>query len=217
MRSPVFNETIKHCKICFNEIKDYSLTNVLNPHNILCKNCLSLLKAKFIKFKIGSIEALSIYHYDESIRKLIYQFKGCYDVELKNIFLFRYVTFLKIKYSGYIVIPIPSSKVDDEKRGFNHVKEMFSILKMNMIDELEKISQEKQSSLTSKNRLNINDKLILKNKDSITSKKILIVDDIYTTGATMFKAIELIKKAKPKDIKVLTIAKTIDLDKRQKK
>ncbi|MBO6280109.1 MAG: ComF family protein [Bacilli bacterium] len=176
-----------------------------------------MLKAKFIKFKIGSIEALSIYHYDESIRKLIYQFKGCYDVELKNIFLFRYVTFLKIKYSGYIVIPIPSSKVDDEKRGFNHVKEMFSILKMNMIDELEKISQEKQSSLTSKNRLNINDKLILKNKDSITSKKILIVDDIYTTGATMFKAIELIKKAKPKDIKVLTIAKTIDLDKRQKK
>lgn len=115
------------------------------------------------------------------------------------------------------MIPIPSSKVDDEKRGFNHVKEMFSILKMNMIDELEKISQEKQSSLTSKNRLNINDKLILKNKDSITSKKILIVDDIYTTGATMFKAIELIKKAKPKDIKVLTIAKTIDLDKRQKK
>ena len=58
------------------------------------------------------------------------------------------------------------------------------------------------------------------NKEKLTreikGKKVLIVDDIYTTGATVFKMIEIIKEAKPKDIKVLVIAKTIDLVDREK-
>ena len=37
-------------------------------------------------------------------------------------------------------------------------------------------------------------------------KKILIVDDILTTGSTIKRAIKLIKELKPKCIKVVTIA-----------
>ena len=43
----------------------------------------------------------------------------------------------------------------------------------------------------------------------------MIVDDVYTTGATMHKAISVIKEASPKQIKVLVIAKTIDLKDRK--
>lgn len=115
------------------------------------------------------------------------------------------------------MVPTPSSKVDDEKRGFNHVKEIYKSLGLPMLDVLIKISKEKQSSKSKKNRLKVDKKIISKNIDLLKGKKVLIVDDIYTTGATMQRAINLVKEGNPKTIKVLVIAKTIDLDKRDNK
>lgn len=207
-------ETIEYCKICFSKINDTSFYHLFSNKIILCQNCQNSLKAKFIKFKIGNIDALSLYEYDETIKKLIYTYKGCYDIELKNVFLHRYLLYLQTLYRNYYVIPIPSNKIEDQKRGFNHVKEICSTLKLPVLDVLEKHTREKQSSKTSKDRLKIEKYLTIKNKEILYGKKVLLVDDIYTTGATMFKAIELVKTAKPKKIKVLVIAKTIDLDKR---
>ena len=183
---------------------------------MLCEKCFSALNAKFKNFSIGTIKALAIYDYDQTIQKLIYQFKGCYDYELKDVFLSRYVSYLKTIFHGYVLVPAPSSKLDDEKRGFNHVKEMYKCLGLKMETVIEKISQEKQSSKTSKERLKINKILVGHNLEKINGKKVLIVDDIYTTGATVYTMIEIIKEAKPKDIKVLVIAKTIDLVDREK-
>ena len=207
---------INHCKICFKEINDCSFYSLTHKSNILCEDCFNTLKVKFINFKIGSIKALSIYEYDDTLKKLIYTFKGCYDYELKDVFLTRYVNYLKFKYQGYVIVPVPSSKIDDEKRGFNHVVEIYRSLGLPIYSLLRKISKEKQSSKSKKKRLNIENALISDNIEKLYGKKVLIVDDIYTTGATMFKAIELIKSGRPKIIKVLVIAKTIDLDKRQK-
>ena len=118
-------------------------------------------------------------------------------------------------YNGYVVVPIPSSEVDDQIRGFNHVDEVFKNLKLPMVYALKKCTRKKQSSLNKKNRLNIENKIVLENESELRNKKVLIVDDIFTTGATMRKAITLIKQANPKTIKVLVIAKTIELDKRK--
>ncbi len=207
-------EATKYCKICFNQIKDNSFYSLLHKDNLLCEKCFSSLKARFINFKIGNINSIAIYDYDDTIKKLIYTFKGCYDYELKDVFLNRYLTYLRIKYAGYVLVPIPSSEIDDQKRGFNHVKEMFSALKLPYIDVLRKNNNEKQSAKSSKDRLNIDNILVEQNINILYGKKVLIIDDIYTTGATMFKAIQLVKKANPKVIKVLVVAKTIDLKKR---
>ena len=205
----------RFCKICFKEIKDNSFYAFSHKDNIICESCFSTLKAKFINFKIGSIDALSIYDYNEAIKKLIYTFKGCYDYELKDVFLTRYLSYLKLLYKGYIVVPVPSSEIDNQKRGFNHVKEVFKNLGLPMVDVLKKVNKEKQSSKTSKDRLKVNKNIESCNIEQVKDKKVLIVDDIYTTGATMFRSIELVKKGKPKVIKVLVLAKTIDLNKRK--
>ena len=67
------------CKICFKEINDYSLYNLIRKKNILCEECFSKLDAKFISFKIGDIKGMSIYEYTDFIKELIYKYKGCAD------------------------------------------------------------------------------------------------------------------------------------------
>ena len=47
---------------------------------------------------------------------------------------------------------------------------------------------------------------VIKNID-IENKKILIFDDIYTTGATANECAKVLRKLKPKKIGILTIAK----------
>ena len=131
------------------------------------------------------------------------------------MFLSRYLTYLKLLYRGYIVVPVPSNKIDDTKRGFNHVVEIYKSLGLPMVDALIKVKNEKQSSKSKKNRLNIDTVIVGQNLEKLYGKKVLIVDDVYTTGATMHKAISVIKEASPKQIKVLVIAKTIDLKERK--
>lgn len=131
------------------------------------------------------------------------------------MFLSRYLTYLKLLYRGYIVVSVPSNKIDDIKRGFNHVVEIYKSLGLPMVDALIKVKNEKQSSKSKKNRLNIDTVIVGQNLEKLYGKKVLIVDDVYTTGATMHKAISVIKEASPKQIKVLVIAKTIDLKDRK--
>ena len=118
-------------------------------------------------------------------------------------------------YKGCVVVCAPSSQIDDEKRGFNHVVEIFKMLNLPIIDVLRKTKREKQSEKSSKDRLNVEKIIEGFDLEKLNNKKVLIVDDIYTTGATMFKIIQIVQSAHPKDIKVLVVAKTIDLDKRE--
>ena len=46
-----------------------------------------------------------------------------------------------------------------------------------------------------------------KNQDRIINKKILLVDDIYTTGATLNECSKILKQAGAEKIDVFTIAK----------
>ena len=203
--------------MCFEEIEDISMYNFIHTESELCEKCFQSLRARFINFYVGDVKVLAVYNYDDTIKNLIYKFKGCYDYELKNVFLERYLLYLRIIYAGYVIVPVPSSKVDDEKRGFNHVEEIFKTLKLPMLCVLKKEVKEKQSSKSQKSRTKIDKQIIIENKEKLNGKKVLVVDDVYTTGATLYKAISLVKSASPKKVHALVIAKTIDLDKRNKK
>ena len=144
----------------------------------------------------------------------MYQFKGCSDYELKTVFLEYYLSYLKLKFYGYVIIPAPSSKESDEKRGFNHVEEMFKNMKLKMIKCIHKTKQRKQADLTTKERQKIGDYLVIDDVD-LKHKKILLVDDVYTTGSTIKSMIKLVREKGAKKIKVLLMSKTIDLEKRE--
>ena len=205
----------KNCKICFKEIKISDFCRLFDRKIQICSNCQRLLEPKFKYFKVDRYEALSIYDYSDYIKNLIYLYKGCFDYEMREAFLNLFLPELSIKYKGYKVVPVPSYIKDDEVRGFNHVEEVCKLMNLDIAKPLEKTSHFKQAEKGAKRRQQIRKHLALKQGVNLQNEKVLIVDDIYTTGATIRTSINLIEKLNPKTIKVLVLAKTIDLDKRK--
>ena len=166
------------------------------------------MEPKFIPFKVHSYDALTIYEYNPFIKKLIYQYKGCYDYELHQVFLNLYAKELKLRYFDHIIIPIPSYKEEDEERGFNHVLEIVKNIGLTVMDILEKTEKHKQATSTVDERKIVYKYLAVKQCVDLGKKKVLLFDDIYTTGSTMKSAINLIEKLNPKKIDILVVAKT---------
>jgi predicted amidophosphoribosyltransferase len=113
-----------------------------------------------------------------------------------------------MRFLDYKIIPVPSYIEDDNKRGFNHVVEAFKNLGLDVLPIIEKTAHHKQADKTAEERKQINKYLRLKIKTDLSKTKVLLVDDIYTTGATVRSVINLIEKLNPKEIKVLVLAKT---------
>ena len=166
------------------------------------------MEPKFISFKVGIYDAISVYYYNPFIRKLIYQYKGCYDYVLCDVFLESYYNLLKMRYFDYYVIPIPSYEKDDDERGFNHVVETYKRLGLKMLNILMKTEKHKQAISNLNQRREVYKSLAIKHRVDLRYKKVLIVDDVYTTGSTMKSAINLVEKLNPRIIKVLVVAKT---------
>lgn len=200
--------SIPICKVCFKNIKLNSFHHLFNNKNVLCDKCITELNPVFHKFKIGRYKAYSLYIYDERIQELFYQYKHSEDYELKDIFINNYLDELSLKYNGFYMVPIPSYYEDDKRRGYNHVKVIFNNLDLRMIDCLYKTKDVKQKELSKKERSKIGEFISIKKDVNLKNKKILIVDDVITTGSSMRAAINLIEKHKPKKIEILSVAYT---------
>ena len=65
-----------------------------------------------------------------------------------------------------------------------------------------------QSLLNKEQRLeNVKDVYKVKNALTINKKKILVFDDIYTTGATANECAKVLKEADAEEVAIVTIAK----------
>ena len=198
----------KYCKICFKEIRNDDFARLFDGDICVCAKCQREFEPKFISFKVNGYNATAIFEYTPYIKELIYKYKGCFDYELKDTFLNLYYKEIKMRYSGYKIIPIPSYIEDDEKRGFNHVVEMFKKLGLESLPIIEKTAHFKQAEHKAKKRSEISKYLAVKEQIDLTKSRVLIVDDVYTTGSTMKAAINLVEKLNPKEIRVLVLAKT---------
>lgn len=197
------------CKVCFCKISRNNFYSFMTKNLYLCDDCKDKISAKFTYFDVEGYRAMAIFNYDSELKQLIYQFKGCFDIELKDVFLERYSREIALIYKGFVVIPAPSYEEENKAREFNHVIEVFSRLNLPMNCCVKKVSPFKQAEHKSKDRSEISKHLEIFNGESLTNKKVLLVDDVYTTGSTIRAMINLIKPFKPKKIKILVISKTV--------
>ena len=162
-------------------------------------------------------EHLYIFAYQGMIRKIIlnYKFKDkSYLYKTIVNFLLKDKKFFQILKSYDTIIPVPISKKRKKERGYNQsellAKEIAKIVgidcntsclfKAKNIIEQSKLNKEERQS-------NIQGVYELRNPQQLRNKKIIILDDIYTTGSTINECCKILQKAKPKTIRVLTIAK----------
>lgn len=120
----------------------------------------------------------------------------------------------KPDFSGFRLIPIPLEDRKLKWRGFNQseelAKELSESLKIPLIKEvLFKIKgTEDQVNLSDEERKeNVRRVFVVKDESQIRDKKVLLVDDIYTTGATMEEAAKTLKEAGAKEIIGIVLAR----------
>ncbi len=113
-----------------------------------------------------------------------------------------------------IIIPVPISSKRNKERGYNQStliarelsKKMHKKLVINCLYKTKNIIE--QSKLSKEEReKNIQGVYSLKNYRKLENKKILLVDDIFTTGSTANECCKVLYSANPAKITVLTIAK----------
>jgi len=114
----------------------------------------------------------------------------------------------------YVLVPVPLEKRKLKWRGFNQAeeiaKELSSFLKIPLISDcLIKVKENlPQIELSVKERReNIKRVFSLQHPELVKEKKILLVDDVYTTGATMSECARVLKKAGAKEVMGIVIAR----------
>lgn len=197
--------TTSICKICFKDINDISLFHFVHNNVKICDECFNKFKVIDKELEIEGVKGEIIYEYDDFFRELLYKYKGCDDYELKDVFLDRR-RLLKYRFKNYTLINAPSNESEDKRRGYNHVVEMYRCLGLEIISPIYKNVEFKQSDLSSSEREKVSTRLSIKDDVNLNDKKILIVDDVLTTGNTLKAMINLIKTKNPKSVRFLVMA-----------
>jgi ComF family protein len=190
----------------------------------LCEDCFSILEISTSHQKFRGKNLTDLYfpvNYENFlVKKLIQNFKYPPLIrELKReIALIIISHFLlldkKHDFSDFVLVPIPLSKKKLKWRGFNQAeeiaKELANFLKIPLISDcLVKIKETKdQVELSEKERReNVKGAFFVKNKGEIFGRNILLIDDVFTTGATMEEAARVLKEAGAKKIVGIVVAK----------
>jgi len=154
------------------------------------------------------------------IKELIHQFK--YEPFVKElakpltelIIAHFFLLGNKKVWENKILIPIPLGKKKLKWRGFNQAeeiaKELSHKLRIPLLTECLKKAKRtiSQTELSKEERKeNIKGAFLAKNTHLIKNKKILLVDDVYTTGATMEEAAKVLKQAGAKEVWGVVVAR----------
>ena len=201
------NTATRFCKLCFQPIEGASFGVLLNEKVSLCLRCYNSFAPKMIRFPTNGIPTYSLFPYNEAFRNALYRFKGCGDIELASIFTCRLSFILPLLFPGYVIVPVPSSPGHDEKRGFNQVEEIAKTIPLPFVNALSKPFEHKQSDMSAEMRRKVKQFLRLTHPERIRGKKVLLLDDVYTTGSTCAACLDLLKKGGAKKTKALVLAK----------
>lgn len=207
----------------------------LESNSVICEECLSKVRVNQTLFCGRCLarlpETKKICHRDfpytlgaaasygdETVKKLIHALKFQYlkaAAEPLGNLLVSYVEPLKLNIKNFTVVPLPLSSRRLKERGFNQSELIAKIFTSRFRLPLEtnclvrsRNSKPQSETKTLEERLkNVRECFGIKKPEAISGKNVILMDDVVTSGATLYEAANALKSAGVRKIVALTVAK----------
>lgn len=164
-----------------------------------CSDCLYWLsQSKFVNHR-------AIYSYNQAMKDYFSRYKFYGDYVLRELFGKEIKKALR-HYPGYAIVPIPVSSNREQERGFNQVTGLLEAAGVSYRNLLTKQEGQKQSEKSREERLQTKNPFQVIKEETLP-ERIVIVDDIYTTGATIQLATACFLENGVKEIKSFSLAR----------
>lgn len=191
--------------------------------SFFCNECLNKCTKldQLVLFKETGVKSLFAYEYEGLIRECIRSAKyknkhfAALKILSKKVFLlFETKLSTYVKDNSCVIIPIPVSRAKLHKRGFNQaelIAQIFSrSLKIPTKPDLLKRVKETSSQYTNNRKerfKNMRGAFEVSSATGVKDKKVLLIDDVCTTGATLIEASTVLKNAGAKDVVCIALAR----------
>lgn len=160
----------------------------------------------------------SLFRYEGKIRQMLISYKFGDQPYLYESFVNLLLKDKKIWgffKSCDIIIPVPVSKKRKRKRGYDQMtllakgiaKKVPSVSVVSNVLQKEKDTISQSTLQRKERKTNVVGSYTITNTSQIQHKKVLLLDDIFTTGSTAQECSRILKLGGAKEIQVITIAK----------
>ena len=176
-----------------------------------CPNCMKTgVSTQCQDCKLWCKEGVQVNHkaiftYNQAMKDFFSQYKFDGDFLLRKVFASVLAEELK-QYRGYQFVVIPLSPKRLLERGFNQVEGLVEAAGFSFKDILGKREERASSSKSRLERLATEIPFFIKDGIALP-KKILLIDDIYTTGATVNRVKRLLEEAGALEVKTFSLVR----------
>lgn len=190
------------CLYCGKKKTKESLTSFFLEEDPLCVDCRKQMRPQRKIIEVRGMKIETFYEYDSLYKSLLIQYKECYDEALKDVFLYGILDYINLRYHGYSLALVPSSRQKREERGFDHLELMCERVRLKRVKGLRMKTELIQEGKNAEQRREMEKNYIYEGE---SLGKVLLFDDVVTTGASLLGTFWAIKE-KATIIKVLSLA-----------
>lgn len=180
----------------------YGCSKPDHDSDTLCEDC-EYWRTVYPKFETKN---LSLFKYSTFAKAWMIRFKMMGDIRYGMVFNKTLEKTIKTKFSDYLLMPIPSSKKSLSQREFNQIQVILDSTKLTyeklLTNQTDGINQSKKNR---SERMKSSQPFELINGKNIVNKKLLVIDDVYTTGRTVYHAKELLYQNGAQKVDSLTV------------